>query len=143
MRQEEQTRDRFTLRRVCVYEAPQSKPFSGWTDLHSVVRVERSGWRGTERFAEEHFFISSHRAGAEEFGRRVREHWAIENGLHWVKDVVMREDACRTRAGQAPQNLALLRSLALTLVRRAGERSMTKARRRWAHDCAALLRLLE
>lgn len=126
-----------------VYEAPQSRPFSAWPELRSVVRVERSGWRGTKPFCEERFFISSYSASAAEFGRRVREHWAIENGLHWVKDVVLGEDDCRTRAGQAPQNLGLLRSIALTLVRRAGEPSMTQARRQWAHNCRALLRLLE
>ncbi len=107
------------------------------------MRVERSGWRAGKWFHEEHFFISSHCASAEEFARRVREHWGIENGLHWVKDVILHEDDSRTRAGQAPQNLALLRSMALTLVRRVGERSMTRARRRWAHDCDALFRLLE
>lgn len=141
--QEEQTRDRFTLRRVWVYEAPQSRLFCAWEDLTTLVRVERSGWRGTKPFHEERFFISSYRADAAEFGRRVREHWSIENGLHWVKDVILREDECGTRAGQAPQNLGLLRSVALTLVRRAGEPSMTQARRKWAHDCDALLSLIE
>jgi predicted transposase YbfD/YdcC len=73
----------------------------------------------------------------------VRGHWQIENGLHWVKDARMKEDACATRAGKAPQNLALLRNIALTLYRRKGFRSLTAAFRSFAHDIHSLLSFLE
>lgn len=126
-----------------VYAVPAKGVFREWPDLVSLVRVERSGRRGKKSFHERHFYISSAQGSAADFGERVRGHWAVENGLHWVKDVVLREDACTTRAGQAPQNWALLRSLAVTLFRLHGFNSITSARRRLAHDIHALVRLLE
>lgn len=141
--EEERTRDRQTTRSAWVYAVPAQAPFDEWHDLASIIRVERSGTRGGKSFREQHFYISSCRTTAEVFGQRVRDHWAIENGLHWVKDVVLKEDACTSRAGQAPQNAALLRSIAVTLFRRAGHQSLTRARRFLAHDIHALLGLLE
>ena len=48
----------------------------------------------------------------------IRQHWSIENRLHYVRDVSMGEDACRVRSGQAPQNLSVLRNIAIGLIRR-------------------------
>jgi len=48
-------------------------------------------------------------------GQAIRLHWGIENGLHWTLDVTFKEDDCRVRTGHAPQNLAILRRIALIL----------------------------
>jgi Transposase DDE domain len=141
--QDERTRDRHTRRRVCVFAAPAEAPFCTWAGLRSLVQVERSGRRGPRPYQETAFYISSHTAPAEEFARIVRGHWQVENGLHWVKDVVLREDACTTRTGSAPENLGLLRSLAVTLFRLHGHASITRALRRFAHDLPSLFRFLE
>jgi len=69
--------------------------------------------------------------------------FCIENALHWVKDVILGEDDYATRAGYAPQNAALLRSLMITLFRLAGFGSITAALRWFTHDVPALCRLLE
>jgi predicted transposase YbfD/YdcC len=55
---------------------------------------------------------------AQEFLDTVRAHWTIENSLHWVLDVVMREDHARARQDHAPANLALLRRMALNTIKR-------------------------
>lgn len=140
--QEERTRDRRTTRTVQVFSVPEAKPYTLWAGLRSVVRVERSGTRGKKPYHETVFYISSHTASAEAFARIVRGHWQVENGLHWVKDVVQGDDACTTKAGNAPENLSLLRSLALTLYRLSGEYSIKRALRRRAHDLPLLIQLL-
>jgi len=63
---------------------------------------------------------------------RWREHWSIENNLHWVRDVVMGEDASPVRRDGAPQVLAALRHAVLTLVKSFGFDSLTPARRHFA-----------
>ena len=51
-------------------------------------------------------------------GRSVRSHWAIENSLHWVLDVALKEDDCRIRKDNAPQNFAVIRHIAVNLLGR-------------------------
>jgi predicted transposase YbfD/YdcC len=139
----ERTRDRVTTRTVEVFTAPSHRPFCDWPDLAAVVCVHRSGTRRGKPHAEHMFYISSRLMEAQAAAEVVRGHWQIENGLHWVKDAILKEDACTTHTGNAPQNLALLRSLAVTLFRLAGHHSIKSALRRFAHDIPATLRLLE
>jgi predicted transposase YbfD/YdcC len=63
------------------------------------------------------YFLLSKYIPAKQLLRIVRSHWGIENQLHWVLDVVFNEDRNRTRKDNAPENLAILRKLALNLVR--------------------------
>lgn len=139
----ERTRDRLTTRSVQVFDVPKQAPFTDWCDLASIVSVDRQGTRRGKPYAEHMFYISSCQMQAHAFAEVIRGHWQIENGLHWVKDAVMKEDACTTRTGFAPQNLSLLRSFTVTLYRLHGYRSITNALRRFAHDIPALLKLLE
>ncbi len=75
-----------------------------------VVRV-RHLWNKTTR--EVQFYLTSLDCDANKLGQAIRLHWGIENSLHWSLDVTFNEDACRVRTGHAPQNLSLLRRLAI------------------------------
>lgn len=66
---------------------------------------------------ERRYYISSLPAKAAPLGKTVRAHWGIENSMHWVLDVAFREDDCRIRIGEAPQNFAVLRRIALNLLK--------------------------
>jgi predicted transposase YbfD/YdcC len=128
---------------VRVFAAPPQKPFSTWPELARLIEVERTGTRGTKPYAERRYYVSSHIGDAADFAGIVRGHWQIENGLHWVKDAILGEDDYATRAGFAPQNAALLRSLMITLFRLGGHHSIKTGRLRLAHDLPALCRLLK
>ena len=88
-----------------------------WPGLRSlvVVRSERQLWNKDS--SQVRFFLSSLDVDARTFAGYVRQHWGIENQLHWCLDVVFREDASRIRSGHAPRNMSLLRRLALNLLR--------------------------
>ncbi len=58
------------------------------------------------------FYLSSLPPEAQQLGKAIRQHWSIENQLHWVLDVTFGEDACRIRTGHAPENMALLKRFA-------------------------------
>ena len=72
---------------------------------------------GGETKATYRYYISSRDCAAEEFGRIIRGHWSIENSLHWALDVSFGEDGCRARKGSSPKNLAVMRKMALGLLR--------------------------
>jgi predicted transposase YbfD/YdcC len=88
-----------------------------WPALGSVGLMEAERRIGEQVSVETRTYLSSLTEDAEAFGKAVRGHWAIENELHWVLDVAFREDECRVRTRHAAENFALLRRLALHLLR--------------------------
>ena len=87
-----------------------------WANLQTMVMVKRVRrlWDKTTR--ETMFYISSLPCDAQRIGRAIRVHWGIENQLHWVLDVTFGEDASRIRTAHAPQNMALLKRLAISVL---------------------------
>jgi predicted transposase YbfD/YdcC len=88
-----------------------------WKDLETIIEC-----RGTRSIGEVttvtcRYFISNKDGPAEEFGKDIRGHWGIENGLHWMLDVNFREDGCRARKDNSPKNLNILRKVALSRLR--------------------------
>ena len=95
-----------------------------WAGLTQICRLTRQrivlGKGGGRESTETVYAITSltaEEAGPERLLALSRDHWAIENRLHYVRDVTCREDQARTNAGHAPQVLAALRNTALTVVR--------------------------
>ncbi len=77
----------------------------------------RERTEGGQTSYEDHYFIGSRRASAREYGRALRGHWQIENNLPWQLDVTFREDDSRIRDRNAAENFALLRRVALSLLK--------------------------
>lgn len=96
-------------------------PDRAWAGLGAVGMVEAACRVAGVVTRETRYYLTS-LTDAAAFGRAVRAHWGIENGLHWVLDVAFREDECRVRTGAAAQNFAVLRHLALNLLK--AERSV-------------------
>ena len=94
----------------------QLDPDSVWSKFSSVGMVESVRLLDGKTTVETRYFISSLIKNAEEFAHAVRSHWGIENSLHWVLDVALREDDCRIRKDNAPENFAVLRQIAVNLL---------------------------
>lgn len=135
--QTEQTRDRQTQRTVSVLNRVDGIE-SDWHGVQRLVRVERLGTRAGKPYHETMFYLSSCALDAAGFAQRIRQHWHIENRLHWPKDVVLAEDTAPVCAGYALVNFAIVRTIAVNLFRRAGFDSITKAIRLCAHDIRRL-----
>jgi len=88
-----------------------------WTGLKSLVMIKAERRHGPQREVKIRYYISSLTTRAADFLRIIRGHWAIENGLHWELDIAFREDDSRVRKDHAPQNFAVLRHIALNLLK--------------------------
>lgn len=88
-----------------------------WKGLKAIGVVESERHINDQVSTERRYFIASIGADAKLFARAVRGHWGIENQLHWSLDVTFREDDCRVRQGRAAENFALIRHLALSLLK--------------------------
>ena len=87
--------------------------------------------------------LPAHHARPDELAAWIRGHWQIENGLHWVRDVTFAEDLSQVRTGSAPQVMASLRNLVVSLHRLAGATNIAKALRYHARDARRSLQLLK
>ncbi|MDX1523130.1 MAG: ISAs1 family transposase [Anaerolineae bacterium] len=112
---------RLEIRRYWTISDPQFltwlDPKDKWAGLASIGRVEAQRIIADEVTTDTRYYISSLSGDAVQFGQAVRTHWQIENCLHWVLDISFREDDCRIRTGHGPQNMAVLRHIALNLLR--------------------------
>lgn len=95
----------------------QLRSASEWKGLQSVVKVHAKRQIGGEISQKDRYFLSSLKSGAQHQLAVVRSHWSIENELHWVLDMAFREDESRIRKDHGPENFAVLRHIALNLVK--------------------------
>jgi predicted transposase YbfD/YdcC len=111
-----------------------------WPALKSVVMVESTREIGNKIERETRFYITSLVLVASMIGPLIRDHWAIENSLHWVLDMVFRDDECRLRTDHAPANFTTLKHMALNLIRRAPSKDSMRLKRKvaaWDDDFLA------
>ena len=114
-----------------------------WPGLMAIGKVVRTREIGTQTSTETAYYLLSTALSAARFGEVARAHWGVENGLHWVLDVTMNEDQARNHKDHGPQNIALLRRLALNLAKLEGSRESLKSKLfRAALSEAFLTRLL-
>lgn len=115
---QEQGHGRDELRRCWVLTELSYLQAHTWPGLHSIVLIESQrkvkGVTSTER----RYYLSSLHKSAGDLLAIIRSHWQIENSLHWILDVIFDEDRHRARKDHAPANLAMLRQLALNLLKR-------------------------
>ena len=117
---------------------------SQWSGLQTIVRVVRTRYLWNKTTQEVMFYLSSLPPDASKLAKAIRQHWSIENQLHWVLDVTFGEDACRIRTANAPENIALLKRWSINLLNqeKSFQRSTRQKARRASMDKSYLLQVL-
>lgn len=129
---------RIETRRIAL--STEAVGYLDWPGLAQIARLERRRRIGERETVEIVYLITSlpsEAAGPERIMALAREHWAIENRLHHVRDVSFNEDRCRVRSGARP--LATLRNLAIALIRRSGV-PIPEARENFREDRSSAIR---
>jgi len=103
-----------------------------WPGLKSVVMVESERETEGKVETETRFYITSLTLLANAVGPMIRSHWMVENGLHWVLDMIFRDDECRVRTDNAPFNLAIVKHIALNVLRTRKSKDSLRMRRKVA-----------
>ena len=135
---------RIETRTVTVYQDVEwLEQRHGWPGLKSVIKVESRRETAAKVETETRFYLASAILTALTAAAFVRAHWGIENSLHWVLDLVFRDDESRVRTGNAAANLAIVKHIAYNLIRRGkGKHSLRSKRKLAAWDDTYLLSLL-
>jgi predicted transposase YbfD/YdcC len=119
---------------------PDEPRFPG---LRAVARVEAQVEKGGETTCATRYYLSSAPLTAERLAQAIRGHWGIENSLHWVLDVIFKEDQSRLRTGHGARNMAVVRHFAINAVRLAkGKRSIKTTRKRAGWNAEILASIL-
>ena len=110
---------------TAIHDVDWLKERHDWPGLQGVVMVESAREIEGRIERETRFFITSLAWLACQLGPVIRSHWAIENSLHWVMDMVFRDDECRIRTDHAPANFTTLKHMAHNIVRKAPGKDFT------------------
>jgi predicted transposase YbfD/YdcC len=115
-----------------------------WKNLRTIIMVERERLVDGKASVETCYYISSLESDVKQLAKAIRGHWGIENSLHWVLDIAFREDESRIRKDHAPENFAILRHLALNMLRKEpSKRSIKRKRLRAGWDNEYLASILD
>lgn len=127
------------------------------TKTYSINQFINANWKGTKTIVYQKrirnyknqetttisYYISSLKLSAQSFSKGIRNHWGIENRLHYVKDVVFKEDHSKIKGGRAPAILSIVKSLVINIIRLNNENQITKFIRKNTGDIKYHMKLLE
>ena len=111
--------------------------YEEWTDLKGIVKIETERYiKSTQKTSyQTRYYITSHSGSAEKLNHFIRNHWSIENNLHWMLDVVFQEDKSRRRNKNSASNFNVISKLALALIEKVNSKNTkTKRRQQAAYD---------
>ena len=108
-------------------------PKEDWPEAHTLIRIfsERKIRSTAVTSTETRYYISSTKKSAKEFNEKVRDHWHVENKLHWSLDVTMNEDGDKKWAEESAKNCSLLRQMALNLLKKEPTKKASEESKRW------------
>ncbi len=139
----ENNRGRQENRAVYVYTLDTNPIYEQWKGIKHIVHIESYGKRGKRDYLENRYYITSKSIqDAKVYNKGIRSHWGIENGLHWVKDVILNEDKAMVRDFQRSKNMSVVRNIVMNIYRISGNHSIKYAIEAFTNKLDKCLNLL-
>ena len=129
-----------TRKTTVIHDVAWLRARHDWPGLRAVVIIESERLTGPKTERETRFYITSLNQPANIIAAAIRAHWGVENGLHWVMDMVFRDDESRVRTDHAPTNFAIAKHIAFNLIRQRPRKTSLRATRKvaaWNDDVLA------
>lgn len=124
----EKNRGRIEQREVYVYAQKDNPVYDQWFGMKKVIHVVSKGKRNNKEYIENRYYISSKSTeNARIYNTGIRDHWGIENRLHWVKDVILNEDKSMVIDLDRSGNMSVIRNVVINLYRISGQMSIKYA----------------
>jgi len=141
---EEQTKRGRKEKRITKIFLPTSKIPDGWYGLNRIIEVERVFESKKGSHQSRSYYISSFISNdASIYAKGIRGHWLIENQLHWVKDVIQKEDSTKHKSGNASSNMSIMRDIAINIIRKNGYKSVKYATLFFASNVKELNKIIQ
>jgi predicted transposase YbfD/YdcC len=129
--------------RITKIYLPTAQIPEGWPGLSRIIHVKRNFQSKMVNHITDSYYISSVKSDdASLFSKGIRGHWLIENKLHWVKDVIQKEDSTKNNSGYASKNMSLIRNIAINIFRNNGYDSVKHATLFFASNVNVLIKIL-
>lgn len=139
----EKSRGRLETRRYELYKNTNKKLQEQWTDLEQIIKVHRVREIKGLKSEETAYFITNKKAELRELADGIRNHWVIENSLHWVKDVTFGEDATRHKTDNLVVIKSILINVAMNVLRDNENKYLKRTMRLCCNDITCLIAFLE
>jgi len=124
----EKNRGRTEEREVQVYSCLDNTLYDDWFGMKNIIHVVSRGVRNNENYCNDRYYITSKKCeDAQVYNKGIRNHWGIENGLHWVKDVILIEDKSMVVDLDRSENMSVMRNIVMNLYRMNGYKSIKYA----------------
>lgn len=134
----QKNKNRTEIRQVLVSDTVD-KMDKAWEGLSQIIKVNRTTNTKGKTTSETSYYISNKKTNAWEYLEGIRNHWAIEMGLHYVKDVTLKEDVSKITTANAPGNISILKNISLDIMRALGFKNITNGLRMLCNDIARIL----
>ena len=135
---------RIETRQILTAPADWLESKDDWANIQTIIRYRCTREINGVKTVSIRHYISSFETNAESFGDIIRGHWSVENGLHWMLDVIFREDDARAKKDNSPLNTNILRKIALAVLKKisVGRLSIRKKMMKASRDPGFLALLL-
>ena len=141
--EEERNGGRTEIRKYQLYKNTNEELKKVWLTLNQIIKVQRIRIIENVESKETSYYITNKTCQLEELSKGIRNHWLIENSLHWIKDVIFEEDKTRHKENSITENKSILINMVINILRNNQNKYLKRTMRLYCNDIPKLMSFIE